>query len=130
MMLLLTLIGFMIALAIFLYVLNTIESGKEKIKQLQQKRNHVQHGRQMNTEQRIESLTDAETYTASSLKDLPENVKNMLPERRCPLCRKILSRDEPLYATHIEYAGNKKILIHGCPYCYKDKYLNPQKDEH
>lgn len=40
-------------------------------------------------------------------------------ERICPLCAHLLTRDEPLYASHIQSTSGEKILIHGCRFCYK-----------
>jgi len=45
--------------------------------------------------------------------------------RICPFCREELSRDEPLYASRVLDNDEKKILIHGCNFCYKpEKTIN------
>ena len=36
--------------------------------------------------------------------------------RKCPICSMELAKDEPLYASR----SNDKILVHGCPYCFKN----------
>ncbi|MBN1501750.1 MAG: hypothetical protein JW982_16440 [Spirochaetes bacterium] len=109
---LMTFAGFIIAVAVFLYFINTLDSAKQGIQKL------------TNCEVEIEKKVPSLNQTGDAqIKDLSPEEKKFIPGRRCPLCSRILIRDEPLYATHVETAGVKKILIHGCPYCYKDSAI-------
>lgn len=95
--------GLIIGITAFFYILSLISDG---IKKTQEK---VKTGRI--SEQKIE----------------PENIgfrnRRLIPpgNRVCPLCCSELTKFEGLYATKIYENGDKKILIMGCKYCFKDK---------
>lgn len=108
----LTISGLLIAFAFFVYALNVVDSGKRKIKDLQ----NDKHAAKPDSSKLIKDKESGVSY-----RNLPENIKDMLPGRRCPLCLKTLTRDEPLYASFIETASGRKVLIYGCQYCYKDE---------
>ncbi len=104
-----TFMGFIIAVSIFLYFLSGVDATKRGVSKL------------MDCEIELDKKTIPVSVAAEkTLNNLSAEEKNYIPGRKCPLCSRILRRDEPLYATHIETAGIKKVLIHGCPYCYKD----------
>ena len=95
--------GLIIGITAFFYMLSVISEG---IKKVQKKPNKSRA-----TEQTI----------------APENIgfrnRRLIPpgNRVCPLCCSELTKYEGLYATKIFENGEKKILIMGCKYCFKDK---------
>ncbi len=101
---LLYLIGFIIGLAIFLYVLTAYETGKEKL---------------------TKKLAPEKTEKPDNINIPPSHIffknRGRPPgERICPLCASTLTQHEPLYASQIKTGTETKILIHGCRHCYKD----------
>lgn len=96
--------GIIIAFAIFFYVLNLYESGKNKLK---------------NKNKPEKSLRD-------DITPVPKKIYRAPGERTCPLCGAALTKYEALYATRFGDKSGKKILIYGCRYCYKDDE-NPEK---
>lgn len=107
---LLYLIGLVIGAAVFIYLYSTYQSGKEKI-----------------TERKSQKNQPAPTVN-------PERVDYFsIPRspgaRLCPLCGKELTKYEALFASDTEEDGKKKILIHGCKYCYKEKPVRQEKKE-
>lgn len=104
---LLYLSGLIIGITIFLYILSTFNSAKDKLKK----------------------ITKNAPAPKASPELEPKNIeyKNHSPvngTRICPLCSRRLSKLEPLYASFIETEYGRKILIYGCPYCYK-----PEKEK-
>jgi hypothetical protein len=95
-------VGLVIGAAIFMYMLSTYESGKEKVKKFRQQKSP-------NPEPSVKS--DAITYR--------DNIKRAPGQRICPLCGSFLSKYEALYASHVETQWGSKIMIYGCRYCYK-----------
>ena len=50
------------------------------------------------------------------------NIRSISPgERICPLCGSILTKYEGLYASKTIESSERKILIMGCKYCFKDE---------
>lgn len=102
------LIGLLIGATVFIYLYSSFQTGKEKLKEMRGEKNPP------------ETSVNPERVDYFSMKRAPGT-------RLCPLCGKELSKYEALYASETEENGKKKILIHGCRYCYKDK--EEKKDE-
>lgn len=96
------LIGLIIGATVFIYLYSSYQSGKEKLKEIREKKNPP------------EQTVNPERVDYFSIPRAPGT-------RLCPLCGTELSKYEALYASEVEEGGKKKILIHGCRYCYKDK---------
>jgi hypothetical protein len=120
---LITLAGLVIGIAVFLYLVNLLDAGKQKIKSINQKAAGATPASESTNPSADTQALNGHPLT----RELSDDLKDRLPGRRCPLCNKTLGRDEPLYATNIETAGAKKILIYGCQYCHKDR--EPVKDQ-
>ncbi|HNU90952.1 MAG TPA: hypothetical protein PKO25_03680 [Spirochaetota bacterium] len=99
------LVGFIIALAVFLYVLNAYESGRAKIKSLKGAPGGYAGERATTVEPRDIFLKKPRAHPG---------------ERLCPLCGSALSQSEALYAAPLKTGDGTKILILGCRYCYKE----------
>ena len=117
----LTIAGLVIGVSAFIYFVNAIDAGKRAVSAKAsagsvQTRSSVPAGpaqtMPLNANTALGGIPD-------SVRGLTDDVKDSMPVRRCPLCSSILKRDEPLYASNIEVAGERKILIYGCPYCHK-----------
>lgn len=98
-------VGFVIALAVFLYALNAYESGRERLKGLKSG-----HGKRTGRPATVE----------------PQDIFLKKPrshpgERICPLCGSALTNFEALYAAPVKNGDGTRILILGCRYCYKDE---------
>ncbi len=93
------LIGLMIGAAAFLYLLSAFRSGKEKVMGIAGKKP-------------AEKTTVEPRQIANAPKGAPGT-------RTCPLCGSMLTKYEALYASVTENGAGKKVLIHGCRYCYK-----------
>jgi len=122
---LITIAGLAIGISVFLYFIQALDKGK-RIATAKTAAPVLQR-----TESPTQpSVSESErNMDAPALKNLSDDLKDRIPHRICPLCSHILTRDEPLYATHIEAGGERKILIYGCPYCYKsEKKTNARKD--
>jgi hypothetical protein len=98
---LLYLAGLMIGAAVFFYLYSAIRSGKEKI--------DAYRGRK---------TPPAPTVNPDFIDYF--SIKRSPGTRLCPLCGRELTKYEALYASEVEEDGKKKILIHGCRYCYKE----------
>lgn len=94
--------GLIIGITLFLYILSTIETGKEK----------------------LAGLTSGEKALP------PEKVSNPKGPftRTCPLCGSELKKTEPLYATWKEIAQETRVAIHGCRYCYREEPGKEKED--
>lgn len=115
--------GLLISISIFLYFINFLDSGKRKLQE-------IKNASIETAAMPANSIAQSEQYPSGvnrtlkrneAVRNLSNEMKNMLPERKCPLCSTILHRDEPLYATNLQTSSGRKILIHGCPYCYKEE---------
>jgi hypothetical protein len=104
------LIGLIIGATVFIYLYSSYQSGREKIKEFRDGKKPP------------EPSVNPERVDYFNLKRAPGT-------RLCPLCGKELSKYEALYASETEENGKKKILIHGCRYCYKDKDKEEEKKE-
>lgn len=123
-----TVFGLMIAVTVFLYLVYAADTGKRKFNELRTSVS-VPAGRHTSgpqTQNRAQAngakpaaIRQITTHSKANLLD--DKLKDMLPQRTCPLCQSELRRDEPLYAHNMEYGGKRTILIYGCPYCYKDE---------
>ncbi len=95
------LIGLIIGATVFIYLYSTYQSGKEKLKEMREKKDAP------------ETTVNPERVDYFTMARAPGT-------RLCPLCGKELTKYEALYASETEEQGKKKILIHGCRYCYKE----------
>ena len=118
----LTISGLIIGASLFLYSISLLDGGRRKLSRsaipeiskntpLSKSSPHSVNCKQNKS---LTMNTDLQAY------NMPEEMKSMMPERICPMCGKSLSRDEPLYATHMNIGPQQKVFIHGCPYCYKE----------
>jgi rubredoxin len=107
-------IGLIIGITAFLYILSSINSMKDK-SSLQNNSN-------------IKPKSDPDlTGSIEMTTSVKNKILNSAPgERICPLCGSSLTRFEALYASHISTDKGKKILIYGCRYCYKPEE-NPEE---
>ena len=94
--------GLIIGISLFIYLLSTYESGKEKIRQVRRVRSPRQEA----------SVTPEKIQVGRTVRRAPG-------ERMCPLCGSSLSKYEALYASQVETKWGPKIMIYGCRYCYK-----------
>jgi hypothetical protein len=99
---LLYLIGLIIGATVFIYLYTSYQAGKDKLKEIRDLKNPPA------------PTVNPERVDYFSLKRAPGT-------RLCPLCGKELTKYEALYASETVEQGKKKILIHGCRYCYKDE---------
>lgn len=100
--------GLIIGITVFLYIMSSINSVKDKSK--------------LRNNSAVKPKTDPNLTGA--IESVNTSVKNKMlntspGERICPLCGSTLTRYEALYASHINTDKGKKILIYGCRYCYK-----------
>jgi hypothetical protein len=107
---LLYIIGLIIGITIFIYFYSTYQSGKEKIREIRRK-----------NKPRPDPTVMPEYIALGNFKRPPGT-------RVCPLCGKVLSKFEALYASHIEDERGTRILIYGCPYCYRQDDENTQEE--
>lgn len=103
------LVGFIIALAVFLYALNAYESGKAKLKARK-------GGPGARTGKRAGTVEPRDIFLRKP--------RSHPGERLCPLCGSALTKYEALYAAPVKNGDDTKILILGCRYCYKDEDAN------
>ena len=113
---LITIAGLAIGISVFLYFIQALDKGKRIVAPKTAAPGLQRTETPMQTGSEAERISDAPTY-----RNLPDDVKDRIPHRICPLCSHILTRDEPLYASHLDMGGDRRILIHGCPYCYKNE---------
>jgi hypothetical protein len=115
----LTVAGLIIGVSVFLYTVSFFDGGRKKLAQGA-------------TGQRSGSVPTRGTPASASSLNRPSgkgfastlsksDVLEGMPQRTCPLCSTTLSRNEPLYATHMVIGQQKKVFIHGCQYCYKEE---------
>ncbi len=95
-------VGLLIGLSLFLYILSGIQKGRVKISGTSSQAAPKRNG----------------TVTAGDVtyRGLPPRAPG---ERLCPLCASKLTKYEALYASRIDTDSGSRILIHGCRYCYK-----------
>ena len=119
----LTIAGLIIGISAFLYFVSAMDAGKRSIRGAKAKRSSRKTAKSATGTGVRSASTGAGGGTSSAnpepIKVLPEEMKDMMKQRTCPMCMHRLQRDEPLYATHIMVGKEKKVLIYGCPYCYK-----------
>jgi hypothetical protein len=99
---LLYLLGVVIAIVVYLYVLSAFDTGKKQLRKLTSEK--------------------AEGHGGPSVRVEPDNIfikkrRGHPGERVCPLCGSVLTSFESLYASQIKTPAGPKILIHGCRYC-------------
>ena len=115
----LTIAGLIVGISFFLYVVNVLDAGKRKLGTAALKSGG--RSAQFAGDQPMVDIParPVQATQQTDMKNLPDEIKDRIPHRSCPLCSHILTRDEPLYASHIDLLNEKKVLIHGCQYCYK-----------
>ena len=124
----LTISGLIIGASLFLYSISLLDDGRRKLSRLAipgaSKKTSLSKSRfhAGNYNQNKSPIPLA----GSQPRQIPEEIKKTMPERICPICSKSLSRDEPLYATHMNIGPQQKVFIHGCPYCYKESTKKKQ----
>jgi hypothetical protein len=96
---LLYIVGLILGAAAFFYLLAAFRSGKEKVMEMTGKKPAAKT-----------------TVEPGRISNLPKRAPGT---RTCPLCGSGLTRYEALYASVLEEGTGRKILIHGCRYCYK-----------
>jgi hypothetical protein len=115
----LTIAGLIAGISFFLYFVNALDIGKRKLGTAAQKAG----GRSVPFADSQHAMNDSTRSVfpgqTKGIKEMTEEYKDRIPQRNCPKCSHILTRDEPLYASHIGLGNEKKVLIYGCPYCYK-----------
>ncbi|MBN2079112.1 MAG: hypothetical protein JW838_09095 [Spirochaetes bacterium] len=99
---LLYLVGLIIGATVFIYLYSAYQTGKEKLK-----------------ESREEKRPEAPSVNPEAVDYF--SIPRAPGTRLCPLCGKELTKYESLYASETEEGGKRKILIHGCRYCYKEE---------
>ena len=97
-------LGLIIGIAAFLYLYSTISDGKKKIRNVLTAKDKTQ-----------KEFVEPDKLGFRGIKSLPPG------DRICPLCGSILTKYEGLYATKVMDNSEKKILIMGCKYCFKDE---------
>lgn len=102
---LLIIAGLIIGIAVFLYLLSTFQSAREKL-------GAGRSSPPKNTGAVRENINPETVQVINRLKRAPGT-------RMCPLCGSELTRYEALYASHIKNDNKNKIMIFGCRYCYK-----------
>ena len=114
----LTVAGLIIGISAFLYMIHALDAGKRRYRAVTSRDTVMQKN--------SVGVLPANNNTASShptrgrtIRVLPDDLKDMISHRTCPMCAHVLLRDEPLYASHIEIGTQRKVLIYGCAYCYK-----------
>ena len=112
----LTCAGFILGISVFLYCISLLDSGKRKIKSFSNDKKSINKSIPRDSKDTIRSDKSTSSQVVAHYQELKNGV---LPQRICPMCGKSLTRDEPLYATHMVIGKEKKVYIHGCPYCYK-----------
>ena len=95
--------GLFIGIAAFFYLRSTITEGKEKISKAFSAKDKT-----------AKEFVEPDKIGFRGIRLLPPG------NRICPLCGSILTKYEGLYATKITDNSERKILIMGCRYCYKD----------
>jgi hypothetical protein len=95
------LIGLIIGAVVFIYLYTSYQAGKEKLKEMKERKDAP------------EPTVNPDRIDYFSIKRAPGT-------RLCPLCGTELTKYEALYASETEENGKKKILIHGCKYCWKE----------
>ncbi|MBN1532652.1 MAG: hypothetical protein JXA20_08325 [Spirochaetes bacterium] len=96
---LLYILGLLLGAAAFFYLLSAFRSGREKVAAMTGKRPAAKT-----------------TVEPGGISNLPRRAPG---SRTCPLCGSELTKYEALYASILENGTGRKILIHGCRYCYK-----------
>ena len=109
------LVGLIIGITAFLYIMSSINSIKDK------------SNLKNNSNIKPKSDPDLTGRIESANTSVKNKIINSAPgERFCPLCGSSLTKFEALYASHISTDKGKKILIYGCRYCYKPEE-NPEE---
>jgi 3-dehydroquinate synthase class II len=96
-------IGLLIGISAFLYLYWIITEGRKKISKLFSEKDKA-----------VKEYVEPENIGFRGIRSISPG------ERICPLCGSILTKYEGLYATKIIENSEKKILIMGCKYCFKD----------
>ncbi|MCL1865435.1 MAG: hypothetical protein FWF73_06445 [Spirochaetes bacterium] len=96
--------GLLIGIAVFFYLYSAVKDGRKKISKLITAK-----------DKEIKEYVEPEKVGFRGIRSVPPG------ERICPLCGSVLTKYEGLYASKIIENSEKKILIMGCKYCFKDE---------
>jgi len=96
-------IGLLIGISAFIYLYSSIAEGKKKVSKFFSGKNKP-----------VKEYVEPENIGFRGRRYISPG------ERICPLCGSVLTKYEGLYATKIIDNSEKKILIMGCKYCFKD----------
>ena len=99
-------VGLLMGLSLFMYIVSAIQKGRDKISGQAVKPSSPQ-------QPKINGRVTAGNVTYRGLP--PRNPG----ERLCPLCASKLMQWEALYASRMDTDSGSRILIHGCRHCYK-----------
>jgi hypothetical protein len=95
--------GLLIGIAAFIYLYSAVTEGRKKISKLFTEKDKTE-----------KEYIEPEKIGFRGIRSIPTG------SRICPLCGSTLTKYEGLYATKIIESYEKKILIMGCKYCFKD----------
>jgi hypothetical protein len=95
--------GLLIGVSLFVYIYSVVTEGPKKIRELIS-----------GQEKEVKESVEPENIGFRGIRSLPPG------SRICPLCGSTLTKYEGLYATNILENNEKKLLIMGCKYCFKD----------
>ncbi|HEY1406317.1 MAG TPA: hypothetical protein VF857_06895 [Spirochaetota bacterium] len=118
----LTIAGLVLGISAFLYIVHAFDAGKRRYQAVTSRETIVQKnsaGVLPNRNAVPPSTPSSSSSRGNAIKVMPDDIKDMISQRTCPMCEHVLQRDEPLYASHVEIGTQKKVLIYGCAYCYK-----------
>jgi hypothetical protein len=118
---LLTIAGLIIGISVFLYAVSFIDIGKRRLRAVHSRAGgpaHLPHSASNHHSGTIR-YTPPQTSRQKSITALPDELKDMITHRTCPMCAHMLTRDEPLYASNITVGKVRKVIIYGCSYCCK-----------
>jgi len=96
--------GLLIGISAFIYLYSAVTDGRKKVGKLFTEKDKT-----------VKEYIEPENIGFRGMKYLPPG------SRICPLCGSILTKYEGLYATKIIDNSERKILIMGCKYCFKDE---------
>ncbi len=113
-----TLFGLVIAVILFIYTIQMLDSGRRTIMKLRDPVSVPEPG-SVHHRSSGDGGSRRSAYGTGAVDKLTDEEKDHLPKRICPLCRSELTRDEPLYAGNTLADGRRTILIYGCRYCFR-----------
>ena len=95
--------GLLIGISIFFYIYSSVKDSQEKSGKFASAK-----------DKEVKEIVEPDNIGFRGTRSIPSG------SRICPLCGSVLTKNEGLYATKIFDGSERKILIMGCKYCYKD----------